>query len=256
MKIAYIHLYGSKLITKRRSNVIKKELERVFPNVVIDVRKSMPIRLFDDYPGIYRTINRTSTTYTNNGFQNKSINNIDSFFQGKGKSHTLLDGFVLQSIYSDFICEDEMELGHVHVIFKDSLVATYDEVDRRYHARTLICGTPSIISTSGIVEAPAKPRDYYFKMMLRDLLDFSNEEIKTQFNGRFIDYGDPSMFCAALGFAVQAVFYFLTDGDPFCSENTCRLFNSHWQEEMIRSQVKTPKFCKNHETLLSSIYRN
>jgi hypothetical protein len=254
MKIAYIHLYGSKLITKKRSNVLKKELERVFPKVLIDVRKSISISLPDDYPEIYRTIDRTGTPYTN-GFQNKSIYNNDSF-QGKGKCLTLLDGFGLQRIYSDFICEDEMELEHVHVIFKDSLVATYDEVTRRFHARTLICGTPSIISTNGIIEAPAKPRDYYFKMMLSNLLDRSNEEIKTKFKGRFIDYGDPSVFCAALGFAVQAVFYFLTDGDPFCIENTCTLYNSHWQEEMIRAQVKTPKFCKYHKTLLSFIYQN
>jgi hypothetical protein len=252
MKIAYIHLYGSKLITKKRSNVLKKELERVFPKVLIDVRKSISISLPDDYPEIYRTIDRTGTPYTN-GFQQKYNN--DSY-QGKGKCHTLLDGFGLQRIYSDFICEDEMELEHVHVIFKDSLIATYDEVTRRFHARTLICGTPSIISTNGIIEAPAKPRDYYFKMMLSNLLDRSNEEIKTKFNGRFIDYGDPSVFCAALGFAVQAVFYFLTDGDPFCIENTCTLYNSHWQEEMIRAQVKTPKFCKYHETLLSFIYQN
>ncbi|MGB8173320.1 MAG: DUF6775 family putative metallopeptidase [Nitrososphaeraceae archaeon] len=254
MKIAYIHLYGSKLITKKRSNVLKKELERVFPKVLIDVRKSISISLPDDYPEICRTIDRTSTPYTN-GFQNKSFNNNDSF-QGKDKCLILLDGFELQRIYSDFICEDEMELGHVHVIFKDSLISTYDEITRRFHARTLICGTPSIISTTGIIEAPAKPREYYFKILLSDLLSLSNEEIKTKFNGRFIDYGDLSVFCAALGFAVQAVFYFLTDGDPFCIENTCTLYNSHWQEEMIRAQVKTPKFCEYHETLLSFNYQN
>ena len=254
MKIAYIHLYGSELITKKRSNVLKKKLERVFPKVLIDVRKSISISLPDDYPEIYRTIDRTSTPYTN-GFQNKSFFNNDSF-QGKDKCLILLDGFELQRIYSDFICEDEMVLGHVHVIFKDSLISTYDEDTRRFHARTLICGTPSIISTPGIIEAPAKPRDYYFKMMLSDLLNLSNEEIKTEFNERFIDYGDPSVFCAALGFAVQAVFYFLTDGDPFCIENTCTLYNSHWQEEMIRAQVKTPKFCEYHETLLSFNYQN
>jgi hypothetical protein len=249
MKIAYIHLYGSKLITKKRSNVLKKELERVFPKVLIDVRQSISISLPDDYPGIYRTIDHIK------GFQIKSFNNNDSF-QGKDKCLILLDGFELQRIYSDFISEDEMGLGHVHVIFKDSLISTYDEVTRRFHARTLICGTPSIISTTGIIEAPAKPKDYYFKMMLSDLLNLSNEEIKTEFKERFIDYGDPSVFCAALGFAVQAVFYFLTDGDPFCIENTCTLYNSHWQEEMIRAQVKTPKFCEYHETLLSFNYQN
>lgn len=254
MKIAYIHLYGSKLITKKRSNKLKKELERVFPKVLIDVRKSISISLPDDYPEIYRTIDPTSTLYTN-GFQKKSFNNNNSF-QGKDKCLILLDGFELQRIYSDFISEDEMGLGHVHVIFKDSLISTYDEVTRRFHARTLICGMPSIISTTGIIEAPAKPRDYYFKMMLSDLLNLSNKEIKTEFNERFIDYGDPSVFCAALGFAVQAVFYFLTDRDPFCIENTCTLYNSHWQEEMIRAQVKTPKFCEYHETLLSFNHQN
>ena len=206
MKIAYIHLYGSKLITKSRSNVLKKELERVFPKVLIDVRKSISISLPDDYPGIYQTIDQTSTPYTN-GLQNKSINNNDSF-QGKDKCLTLLDGFELQRIYSDFLCEDEMEMGHVHVIFKDSLIATYDEVTRRFHARTLICGMPSLISTNGIIEAPAKPRDYYFKMMLSDLLDLSNEEIKTKFNGRFIDYGYPSVFCARLRICSSSCFLF------------------------------------------------
>ena len=105
MKIAYIHLYGSKLITKKRSNVLKKELERVFPKVLIDVRNSISISLPDDYPEIYRTIDRTSTPHAN-GFQNKSFNNNDSF-KGKDKCLILLDGFELQRIYSDFICVDE-----------------------------------------------------------------------------------------------------------------------------------------------------
>ena len=124
---------------------------------------------------------------------------IMTLFKEKISVLFCLDGFELQRIYSDFICVDEEgSRGHGHVIFKDSLISTYDEITRRFHARTLICGTPSIISTTGIIEAPAKPRDYYFKMMLSDLLNLSNEEIKTKFNGRFIDYGDPSVFCARL----------------------------------------------------------
>ncbi len=252
MKVAYIHLYGSKVVTYTRCNVIKKELTGVFPEVLIDVRKPIPIHILNDYSKVCGTTNSASNIANNNDTQNNSIERSESYFQGNGSTYTWSDGFMLQRIYSDFIGDDEMELGRVHVIFEDNLVATYDEVDRRHHARTLICGTPCIISISGIVEAPAKPRDYYFKMMLRDLLTLSNEEIKTQFSGRFIDYGDPSMFRAALGFAIQSVFYFLTDGNPFCSENTCILFNSHWQEEMIRCQVETPRFCKKHEAILLS----
>src|SRR3712207_1472935 len=71
------------------------------------------------------------------------------------------DGFVMQSIFAEMIPNSEMSLDHIHIIFTALLPCTFNEEDWRYHGRAVICGTPSIISTTGIVEALAKPREYY-----------------------------------------------------------------------------------------------
>jgi hypothetical protein len=123
------------------------------------------------------------------------------------------------------------------------LACTFSEDDWRYHARTVVCGTPAIISTTGIVEAPAKPREFYAPFADR-------ESLKRKFAGRFIDYGDATMIAdAAAGFALQALFFFVTDGEPFCDSDSCRLYNAHWQEDMIRTQVERPTICLKHRSI-------
>ena len=59
----------------------------------------------------------------------------------------------------------------LHIIFTDKLIGTFDYDDYRYHARALICSNPIVISTTGIIEAPAKPKQYYIDLMT----NFSNE---------------------------------------------------------------------------------
>jgi hypothetical protein len=163
----------------------------------------------------------------------------------------IIDGFYLQRIYSRIIDENESQLNHIHLVFEDNLVCTYDENDKRYHARPVICGSPSIISIPSIIEGPAKPKRYYFKQMLKDLLSISSKEIEKEFAGTFVSYNDPRLIQVATGYAIQAIFFFLTNGNPFCSEYPCRLFNSHWQEELIYTQVINPVLCKEHLRLLA-----
>ena len=78
----------------------------------------------------------------------------------------------------------------MHIFLTNRLFATWDEHERRYHARVSLYGFPSIISTTGVVEAPARPRQYYllkqqYEMLKKDLL-----ELKDRFKGHFIDYED------------------------------------------------------------------
>jgi hypothetical protein len=49
---------------------------------------------------------------------------------------------------------------------------------------------------------------------------------------------------------MQAVFYALT-GDPFCDDPCCRLFNAHWQREMLAAQLSRPDFCRRHEKMIA-----
>jgi hypothetical protein len=168
----------------------------------------------------------------------------------------IIDGFYLQRIYSRIMDKNELQLDHLHLIFEDNLVCTYDENDKRYHARPIICGSPSIISISSIIEGPAKPKGYYFKQMLKDLLSISSKEIQKQFADNFVSHDDPRLIHVATGYAIQAIFFFLTNGNPFCSQYPCRLFNSHWQEELIYTQVINPVLCKEHLQILDETANN
>ncbi|MFC1938628.1 DUF6775 family putative metallopeptidase [Chloroflexota bacterium] len=40
-------------------------------------------------------------------------------------------------------------------------------------------------------------------------------------------------------------------GDPFCEDKGCRLYNAHWQEELIFAQLGAGyEFCESHTRLL------
>lgn len=141
--------------------------------------------------------------------------------------------------------------GACHIIFSDKIFATLD-TDKRPHIRAAIFGYPSVISTSGIVEGPAKPKEYYlYKQKFSQLGTWDMEEpvIKKKFHGRFIDYGDKRITEVVKGYVSQALFYYLSE-EPFCGKKSCRLFNAHWQEDMIYSQIKIGSFCPNHKEIL------
>lgn len=168
----------------------------------------------------------------------------------------LYDGFRLQRLFREFLTKSESNFKHLHIVFTNRPIATWDFGDGRYHARTSVYGFPSIISTSGIVEAPAKPREFYVLRkalvasgMARELVE---EELKSKFKGRFIDYNDERMTEIVKGYVMQAFFYHTTF-EPFCEDKNCRLYNAHWQEDMIHAQLEGKDFCERHEGILEEI---
>ncbi len=170
---------------------------------------------------------------------------------GKTKAFGVLyDGFHLHRVFSELIAGEERTLEFVHVFFTNRLFATWEEGDKRYHARTSVYGFPSIISTTGLVEAPAKPREYYLLKQQYEMLRKDPLELKERFRGSFIDYEDERLTEVTKGYAMQAVFYSLT-GDPFCEDKGCRLYNAHWQEQLIFAQLEGEyEFCAQHAQIL------
>lgn len=171
-----------------------------------------------------------------------------------GISGVLYDATRLHLVLREMIPEEELSLQVVHAAVTSRLFGTYDIADARYHARVILCGYPSMISTSGIVEAPAKPREYY---LMREKLralgeDVPAEVLKEQIQGRFLDYDDPRMTEVMKGYSLQALFYAITH-EPFCEDPECRLFNSHWQEEVLASQLGDKEFCDEHASLIRRI---
>ncbi len=169
----------------------------------------------------------------------------------------LYDGIEIMKVLRQLIPRQERNLNHIHIIFTNQLLGTWDETNHRYHARVIICGFPSLISTSGIVEAPAKPREFYLLKQHYLSLGIKEYEIKkelsSQFQGKFIDYDDHRLTEVMKGYVMQALFYHLT-GEPFCEDKNCRLYNSHWQEEVIQAQLESPyEFCPFHEKELQRL---
>ena len=165
----------------------------------------------------------------------------------------LYDGFKLQVVLREFIPKEEFDIGHAHIAFTNRLFGTFDEGDRRYHARVSVYGFPSLLSTTGIVEAPAKPKEFYaLKQRVATLgqTGMPLKKLKERFKGRFIDYDDERLTEIMKGYVMQAVFYHLKL-DPFCVDKRCRLYNAHWQEEVLEAQLSQPEFCERHERELA-----
>jgi hypothetical protein len=173
---------------------------------------------------------------------------------GKTRSFGILyDGFHLLRIFGEIMSREECSLEFVHIFFTNRLFATWDDSDKRYHLRTSVYGIPSIISTTGLVEAPAKPREYYLLKQQYERLGKDLTELKDRFKGSFIDYEDERLTQVIKGYAMQAIFYSLT-GDPFCEDKGCRLYNAHWQEELIFAQLESGyEFCGRHTKSLDSL---
>lgn len=157
----------------------------------------------------------------------------------------IYDGFKLLAVAHGLLEEDESNLRHIHLIFTHRLFGTWDEEDRRFHARVSVYGFPNLISSTGIVEAPAKPREFYH--LKRE--HTKSTELEERFKEKFVDHDDKRLTEIMKGYVMQAVFYHLAS-ELFCGNERCRLFNAHWQEEIMNAQLNEQEFCAHHEKVL------
>ncbi len=144
-----------------------------------------------------------------------------------------------------------------HILFTSRMLATWGD---KYHGRTVLIHHPlAVISTTGIVEAPKKPTEYYTRLLsyqfaqamghqVTDIIEYE-KEIKESLKDSFIDYDDQRLTEVAKGFVMQALIYFLTT-DAFCEDPSCRLFAAHTQEDLIKSQLEGAEFCSMHRKMV------
>ena len=184
-----------------------------------------------------------------------TIDEISTELENKDTSNkeemALYDGIELNKIISELIPSIENTQNILHIIFTNKLTCTFDENDFRYHARALIGSNPVIISTTGIIEAPAKPKQYYLDLMT----DFNKErieEIKEKYKGEFLEYNDSRISEIIEGYVLQAIMYYET-GDAFCEDKGCRLFNAHWQKDLFYSQLENKKLCNEHQKSIKKL---
>ena len=176
----------------------------------------------------------------------------ESFANNKETNIIMYDGFEFHKVITGIMPEEELGLDKFHLVCTNKLTCTFDYNDYRYHGRAVICSNPSIISTTGMVEAPAKPREFYLSLLTNITQGLNIDMIKNQFSGRYLEYHDPKVGEIVKGYALQALFYYLT-GESFCESKECRLFNAHWQADLLHSQIESGKLCDKHRQILDRI---
>ena len=192
----------------------------------------------------------------------------------------LYDGFALCNAAADAICESYATRAFcpcgqddaLDIILTDLLPCTFDynnNDDDRYHARMLVGANPFIVSIQGIVDAPARPRGYYFEDVitrtLKGMAENAGEPNGMQQNNaphamfqseqKKYDYvirHDPRIPDILEGLILQAVTYYET-GDAFCTDSACRMYNAHWQSDLVRTQVTNPALCKTHQNVINAM---
>ncbi len=222
------------------AKVVVEEIDRIFSSCKIDIR---PPFKYEE-----KIIEQARIIDIKQPFEKQPNHEQDSMMM----TIPLYDGFVMQKKLAEMIPSAELSLAHIHITFTSLLTCTFSEDDWRYHGRAVICGTPSIVSTTGIVEALAKPREFYLAQLLGGLAA-DNGSLKKKFAGRFIDYDDEDKITAAsINYTLQAIFFFITSGEPFCNNKDCRLLNAHWQEDLIRA-IEKGALCSYHRNLANKL---
>jgi len=255
--ISKIILYDEPAVPQIQLEELKKFLEELFL-VKVETRENI---LRFSLKNTSRKIAECKIFQLRKDFEKHMATEEEVLFEESNIQNTsnteniiMYDGFQLQQIFTELIPKQEEGADIFHICFTNKLTCTFDTNDYRYHGRALIGANPAIISTTGIIEAPAKPREYYYDLMANFSLGVNVESIKKKYEGTYLEYNDSRLSKIIEGYLLQAIFYYET-GQPFCDNLECRLFNAHWQKDLLYSQLESRKLCKNHQDILKNIFQ-
>jgi hypothetical protein len=132
------------------------------------------------------------------------------------------------------------------IVIHPFLMLTWHPWDSRYHARVVTFGYPSLLSIPGIVEAPARPREYYLMQMSGKR---TTAELDAMFEGKFLTFEDD--LTPYVGVYLLQCAFFLLFGKGSCMAPGCMLYDSHKQADLLQAPAK--KLCNVHRRLADSL---
>jgi len=256
VKISKIIIYKEPSVPKINLDKIKEFIFKEF-RIKIEIRDNIFNKLNKntcEKIASTRIINLKKSFEKHNPTVNEILIELENKDMSNKEEMVLYDGIELNEIIKELIPKEENNQNTLHIIFTNKLTCTFDQNDFKYHARTWIGSNPAIISTTGIIEAPAKPKQYYIDI-ITNISKESIEEIKKKYKGKFLEYNDPRLTDIVEGILLQIIFYYET-GDAFYDNNQCRLFNAHWQKDLFNTQIENKKICKKHEDILTKMKNN
>jgi len=255
LKISKIFLYNEPAVSQIQLERLAVFLKEVFP-VQVETRDSILKFSKKDTAAKIAScrIFNPRKPYEKHKPSTDEILFEEANFEDTAKTENIImyDGFELQKVLTELIPNEETSSDLFHIFFTNKLTCTYDCNDYRYHGRAVIGANPSIISTTGIIEAPAKPREYYLDLISNYTQGINVESVKQKYKGTYLEYNDTRLSKIIEGYLLQAIFYFET-GEAFCDKTECRLFNAHWQKDLLYSQLENGKLCETHQQVLKRL---
>jgi hypothetical protein len=255
LKISKIFLYDEPAVSQIQLEKLAVFLKETFPVKVVTRDSILKYAKKDTASKIASCrIFNPRKPYEKHKPSTDEVHFEETNFENTTKTENIImyDGFEVQKVLTELIPNEERTSDLFHIFFTNKLTCTYDCNDYRYHGRALIGANPSIISTTGIIEAPAKPREYYLDLISNFTQGINVESIKQKYKGTYLEYNDIRLSKIIEGYLLQAIFYFET-AQAFCDKKECRLFNAHWQKDLLYSQLEIGKLCEEHQQVLKKI---
>ncbi|MFP3903401.1 MAG: DUF6775 family putative metallopeptidase [Armatimonadota bacterium] len=162
----------------------------------------------------------------------------------------------LQNALRTLVPEREAGLDHLHIVVTAHLLAEIEK-PLNFHPRLAALGAPSVISTSGLIEVPERPKEYHFRRLQYATFGADDHlpDLAEDFADRALGYGDPRLNDVLRGYMLMAVVYRAT-GDGPCDIPTCPLYAGDTQGEVLQAQVREQsRLCAHHSRLIQTISR-
>lgn len=158
----------------------------------------------------------------------------------------------LQAVMRTLIPAEERGEDILHLVFITQCIGRFVAGESHFRLQIVQHGEPAIISTTGMVEAPALPREYAFRRA--QLLSFGMDEAAEELDGLFAEetfrHEDPRINRVATGIALQAVFQ-RACGEVGCSEPTCPLRLAATHDELVQAHLSDDsRLCDRHARML------
>jgi len=178
-------------------------------------------------------------------------------YDGDDDEELVFDSAHLQAVMRLLVPEEESTADQVHLVFTEHLLATRREDEARMYLHVVALGEPGLISTSGLVEALPRPREYQFRRAQIAMLGLGRdalEDLTEDFADVTFGYGDPRINEVCKGYTLMVCFY-RAFGEAFCADPECRLFAARTQEQLIAAQCGPHAgLCAHHRQLLDSLH--
>jgi len=158
----------------------------------------------------------------------------------------------LQDVMRPLVPEAERGESSLHLAYITQCIGEFEAGQTLLRLRIVRHGEPTIISTTGFVEAPDLPREYIFRraQLLGFGMDDAAEELDESFAGQALGHGDEGVTRVAIGYALQALFFRLF-GEESCADTTCPLHRARTHDELFEAHLSDQSaLCDRHARML------